>query len=165
MTILKRTLVAVLAFLGLFLAGNNMISAQAASKTVKLPSSLKGTWYGYAGSGEFHKQRYYQVDKVVLTANTMAIGIYYTSQKSLKSLSWQQSILLPVTYVKKAKGVYKLQPRTADVGSFILSRKVVRVKVLGQNRTALKLRGQGSVHYVFRQALRSHNWHETTLKP
>jgi len=48
MNVIFKGLVIGLVSLGMFFIGSRT-SAQAASKAVKLPTSIKGTWYGYVG--------------------------------------------------------------------------------------------------------------------
>ncbi|MGX6428421.1 hypothetical protein [Levilactobacillus yonginensis] len=146
-----------IASVGLFLVGTTA-PVQAASKTVKLPSSLKGSWYGYLGKDENDWHRY-GVVKLSLTKN-FTLRTYTSKKKSLKPLRWEMTTKVPVTYTKKAKGVYRLYSRNkADLDSPVfISRKQVNVKVLGKKKMALKLRMDGENVYLFRQPLRSHMW-------
>ncbi|WP_395322358.1 hypothetical protein [Levilactobacillus parabrevis] len=155
-----KVLILGLASLGLFMAGGATTSAQAASKSVKLPSSLKGTWYGYLGKDD-DPGGYYAVAKLSITNKKITVREYTTKKKSLKSLKWFTTIAIPTTYIKKSKGVYRVHSRiTMDSESLgTISRKAVKVKVLkNKKHMALKLGIDHDNFYAFRTPLRSHAW-------
>lgn len=155
-----KSLLLGIASLGLLLVGGTTTSAQAASKAAKLPSSLKGNWYGYVGKFD-DNGNYYAVVKLSLT-NKKITAREYTSKKALKPMKWLGTVAIPATFSKKSKGVYRIHSRIMEderlsIGT--ISRKAVKVKVLkNQKRLALKLRVDGANIYAFRTPLRSHAW-------
>ena len=149
--------------LGLCLAGGQ-VSAQAASQAVKLPTSLRGVWYGYAGKLRVKGQRSYQIARITLKGDRVTMTEYVTPKKSLKALKWQDSYVMAAHYVKKAKGVYQVKARVLNGGTLMtISRRPVKVKALGQKRSALKMTDSGGSTYAFRQPLLSHVWKEGWL--
>jgi len=156
-----KSLLLGIASLGLLLVGGTTTSAQAASKTAKLPSSLKGTWYGYAGKFD-DKGNYYAVVKLSITNKKITAREYTSKKKTLKPMKWLGTAAIPATFTKKSKGVYRVHSRIMEDESTsmgTISRKAVKVKVLkNQKRLALKLRVDGDNVYAFRTPLRSHTW-------
>lgn len=158
-----KSLLLGIAGLGLLLVGGSTTSAQAASKPAKLPSSLKGNWYGYVGKFD-DKGNYYAAVKLSLTNKKITAREYTSKKKALKPMKWLGTMAIPATFSKKAKGVYRIHSRIMeDEGASMatISRKAVKVKVLkNHKRLALKLRVDGDNVYAFRTPLRSHAWGE-----
>lgn len=156
-----KALILGLASLGLFMASGATTSAQAASKSTKLPSSLKGTWYGYVGKFD-DKGNYYAVVKLSIANKKITVREYTSKKKALKPMKWLVTMAVPATYTKKSKGIYRVHSRIMEdesesIGT--ISRKAVKVKVLkNKQRMALKLRIDGDNVYAFRTPLRSHAW-------
>ncbi|WP_407888753.1 hypothetical protein [Levilactobacillus sp. N40-8-2] len=166
MKTIYKGLIMGLASLGLFMAGGATTSAQAASKTAKLPSSLTGTWYGYVG--KFDDQgNYYAVVKVSITNKEITAREYTSKKAALQPMKWLGTMAIPATYTKKSQGAYRVHSRImadkkASLGT--ISRKAVKVKVLqNKKRLALKMRIEGENVYAFRTPLRSHTWSEDYL--
>lgn len=159
MKIMYKHLILGVASLGLVLVGGATTSAQAASKTAKLPSSLKGTWYGYLGKDD-DQGNYYMIAKFTVADKKITAREYISAKKQLTPKTWYGTVAIPTTYTKKAKGVYRAHSRISVDQSTLwtLSRKTVTVKTLHQKRSALKIHIEGDNYYAFRRPLRSHTW-------
>jgi len=163
MNVIFKGLVIGLASLGMLFIGS-WTSAQAASKTVKLPTSIKGTWYGYVGKRSVQGHKIYEIDRLTFKKDRLTRTMYETRKQSLHALRWQGSNVTAVHYTQKSKGVYRVKPRQLDGGTLMTIRmRRVNVKALGQKRQALKLADGDGVSYAFRQPLLSHVWNNDIL--
>lgn len=146
-----------------FFAVVGTTTGQAASKTVALPKSYRGTWYLYGGVSmdSANKLPVFTVVRLKLQSKKLNLGVYTTNTPDLKSQAWQLSIASPVTYTKRIKkghpAVYRVLPRSMEGESLaILGKTKVKVKVLNKRVKALRINLDGDLVYAFRRPLQSH---------
>ncbi|WP_125582048.1 hypothetical protein [Levilactobacillus cerevisiae] len=145
-----------------FFAVVGTTTGQAASKTVALPKSYRGTWYAYLVTDRTHHVKYYYTYQLRMTDRLQTTKYGISSHTNLSHATTQATTKIGVTYQrtvsKKNRVSYRvrmLRDQTS-LGKYWLT----TVKVQGKPTTALAWDDEDGddVVYAFRKLQRTHCW-------